>query len=257
MSNETEYYEDLLERGYDSEHAIICTKEKYPQFAPTKNQDDHLTQMELFEQDNVEELNPYKPYLPEKGEESTAMAQIKQNSTALVHKLRQRLETTKLRDVEVSRKTIFVVSGVVGILLLASILVLLARDAGGPIEGDWMNNQGQRFSFDEDGTANYGSSANAMWNVDGSYLTIVVSVSETTYTHEYRISVSDDGKAMWMMPQSITDQNGEDYFDMPGYTPSCFLMLKSGLAPTLIEYIDHMPSYSSDTPSWCVDASGN
>ena len=257
MSNETEYYEDLLSRGYDSNHAIICTKEKYPNFSPNKKQDDGLPEMEPFDQGGTEEQNPYKPYLPEKGEESTAIAQLKQNSTVLVDKIRMRLETSKFRDVEVSRKTILIVSSVVGVLLLASILLLLARDAGGPVEGNWMNNQGQRFSFDEDGTANYGSSTNAMWNVDGSFLTIVVSVSETTYTHDYRISVSDDGKAMWMMPQSITNQNGEDYFDMPGYTPSCVLMLKSGLAPTLVEYIDHMPSYSNDTPAWCVDASEN
>ena len=32
MGQDAEFYHDLLSRGYDPNHAMLCTKEKFPEF---------------------------------------------------------------------------------------------------------------------------------------------------------------------------------------------------------------------------------
>ncbi|MAM36627.1 MAG: hypothetical protein CL988_05645 [Euryarchaeota archaeon] len=254
MGQDAEFYHDLLSRGYDPNHAMLCTKEKFPEFTLSPETfDDEIVQVGPEMAGNQ---SPYQPYMPVLHQEATTVNQIKDTTTQIFENFKQRVENSRLREVRVSKKALVVASGIVGLLLVSSVLILLAKDAGGPVEGNWMNNQGQRFVFSDDATAQFRYNSDAMWDSDGSSLTVVASNSGKTYTHVYRFSVSDNGKAMWLMPEKITDEAGTNYFDMPGYTPTCMLLLKSDTAPTLVEYLEKEPGYTNDTPYWCLSNQG-
>ena len=250
MDESEEYYQDLIEKGYEVEHALLCTIEKFPDFVL---QTEPVSQdFEQGEGTVAKNHSPYRPYMPVLHQEETTVNQFKDTTSMFLDSIKERVKNSNLQEVQVSKKTLVIAGSIVGLFLVSTVLILLANDAGGPIEGKWMNNQGQRFVFSDDATAQFRTSSDTMWSSDGSTLTLVASNSGKTFTHKFQFSVSDNGKALWMMPESITDETGNDYFDMPGYAPSCMLLLKSDTAPTLIEYIEKAPGYDDDTPNWCL-----
>ena len=73
----------------------------------------------------------------------------------------------------------------------------------------------------------------------------------TTFTHTSQIEISDDGRAIWLLPTSIQDNDGTEYTEAPAYNPSCSMLIKSDVASTLDKYHAHDESYEDKAPEWC------
>ena len=248
MEEDMLHYVQLLERGYDPEDAALVTKAKYPDFQ--RSNDANATAGTVQQTVVTEPPIAYNPYVPPK-EIPEPLGDIKSKGKQAWDYVQSSLEEMDVERFKPSRKTALIAGGVAASLLLVALLYALVAQSGALTEGTWMNDQGQRFTFREDNTADWNRDQQAQWSQSGDEMTVLATYGDTAFTHVFKFDISEDGKAMWLLPTSITDNEGKEYMDEPGYEASCSMMLKSDLAKTLNNYMSHADTYTDQAPNWC------
>jgi len=251
MEDDLRHYVHLLERGYTPEDALLVTTTKFPDFE-YEHHDQEKSQTPQTVVPPVAPTSGYNPYAPSQ-DISHPLDDLKSRGKKTWSVVQSKLEDIDLQNLRPSRKTVIVTSGVIGVLVLLSLLLILANQSGAAVEGTWMNDQGQLFRFHDDKTATWDNDANAQWLLNGEELVVVAEHGEREFTHTLRVQMSDDGRAMWWMPTSIVDKEGTEYTNAPGYSPACSMLIKSDLASTLNKYRMHDENYANKTPGWCEE----
>ena len=251
MEDDLRHYIGLLERGYAPEDALLVTVAKFPDFKHegAKVEPQPMQQTTLATAPTTGDYNPYAP----SQERPRPLDDFKTKGRKTWEVVQSKFEDMDLQRIRPSRKTTLIVSGVAGLLVLATLLLLLASQSGAAVEGTWMNDQGQRFTFRDDKSATWDNDANAQWMQNGQELVVVAQHGDSEFTHTLRIEMSDDGRAMWWMATSIVDKDGTEYTDAPGYAPTCSMLIKSDLASTLDKYRSNEGDFASKTPDWCEE----
>ena len=249
LDEDLRHYVHLLERGYTPEDALLVTSTKFPGF---KRDPLEFNQSATPPQETIsgQPESTYNPYAPSP-EVSQPLEDLKLNGKKAWDFVQSKIEDIDVQRLRPSRRTTAIGAGVAGFALLVVVLFVLASNGGPAVEGTWMNNQGQRFTFRGDNTVSWEDDAAAQWSHSGDELVVLVNHQGTAFTHTLRIEVSDDGRAMWWLPTSIQDNEGTEYTEEPGYNPTCSLLIKSDVAPTLNKYHNYDESYEEEAPKWC------
>ncbi len=249
LEEDLRHYVHLLERGYTPEDALLVTATKYPGFThePTTAPQPVETPTTPTEQAVETSYNPYAP----SPEIPQPLEDLKSKGKKAWEFVQSKVEDIDVQRLRPSRKTTAITAGVAGVALLLILLFVLANQGGAAVEGTWMNDQGQRFTFREDSTAAWEDDRSAQWSHSGDELVVLANHQGTDFTHTLQVEISEDGRAMWWLPTSIQDNDGTEYTDAPGYNPSCSMLIKSDVASTLDKYYANDDSYLDETPNWC------
>jgi len=249
LEEDLRHYVHLLERGYTPEDALLVTATKYPGFThePTTAPQPVETPTTPTEQAVETSYNPYAP----SPEIPQPLEDLKSKGKKAWEFVQSKVDDIDVQRLRPSRKTAAITAGVVGVALVVILLFVLANQGGAAVEGTWMNDQGQRFTFREDSTAAWEDDRSAQWSHSGDELVVLANHQGTDFTHTLQVEISEDGRAMWWLPTSIQDNDGTEYTDAPGYNPSCSMLIKSDVASTLDKYYANDDSYLDETPNWC------
>ena len=249
MNDDLRHYVHLLERGYTPEDALLVTATKYPGFTHEPTASPQPVETVVNSTEPVAE-KPYNPYTPSP-EIPQPLEDLKSKGKKAWEFVQSKVDDIDVQRFRPSQKTAVITAGVVGVALVLILLIVLANQGGAAVEGTWMNNQGQRFSFREDSTASWEEDSSAQWSHRGDELVVLANHQSTAFTHTLRVQISEDGRAMWWLPTSIQDNSGTEYTDAPGYNPSCSMLIKSDVASTLNKYYENDDYYHDETPNWC------
>ena len=249
MEEDLRHYVHLLERGYTPEDALLVTATKFPDFEHESTAP-NLTVQSLKGPTEETVEAPYNPYAPSP-DVPQPLEELKTKGKKALDYVQAKVNGIDVQGLRPSRRTTTITAGVVGVALVVVLLMVLANQGGAAVEGTWMNDQGQRFVFREDSTAVWEQDNSAQWSQSGEDLVVLANHQGTAFTHTLQVHISEDGRAMWWLPTSIQDNEGEEYTVAPGYNPSCAMLIKSELATTLDKYYVHGDAYEDETPDWC------
>tara|TARA_B100000242_G_scaffold160145_1_gene114347 strand:- start:5151 stop:5915 length:765 start_codon:yes stop_codon:yes gene_type:complete len=249
LNQDIQHYIHLLERGYEPEDALLVTSAKFPGFKhepAAVNQADEASESPLDAGGGA----AYNPYAPSP-DVPQPLGELKLNGKKAWEYVQSKIEDIDVQRLRPSRRATAIGTSVGGFVLLVVALLVLANNGGPAVEGTWMNDQGQRFTFRSDATASWEDDSAAQWSQNGDQLVVLANHQGTTFTHTMQIEISDDGRAIWLLPTSIQDNDGTEYTEAPGYNPSCSMLIKSDVASTLDKYHAHDESYEDKAPEWC------
>lgn len=249
LNEDIQHYIHLLERGYEPEDALLVTSAKFPGFNHEPSASNQPVEAPEAPLDAGGEA-AYNPYAPSP-DVPQPLVELKLTSKKAWEYVQSKIEDIDVHRLRPSRRATAIGTSVVGFALLVVALFVLANNGGPAVEGTWMNDQGQRFTFRSDATVSWEDDSAAQWNQDGDLLVVLANHQGTTFTHTMQIEISDDGRAIWWLPTSIQDNDGTEYTEAPGYNPSCSMLIKSDVASTLDEYHAHDQSYQGEAPDWC------
>ena len=231
MSEESEYYEDLLSQGYSEEKALAYTQKYFPEFttelpepAPppsfAKTKENGLPQMDSEEPGiDIEEMF-------EDGKILFEMA----------------------RDKIAENQKIAVITGSILLILMVSIIAYNIPSKMGPMEGEWMKSDGERVSFTSKGDYHDDSNYDATWELTDESLTITWTSGSSTIVQNAQIKMSDDENVVWLKWTQLVI-NGEES-DPPN---QCITLLSTEVVNTVAQYGQISSNYASENPSWCTD----
>ena len=240
MSEEQDYYDELLSQGYTEQRALDYTNKYFPDFT-----------------NELPEPAP-PPSFADKG--SAHLPEMKLGKTKQ-YDFESVVEDTKIifemaRDKVIENRRAGLIAGGIFAIILVSILAFKIPSTTGPIEGDWLKSDGQKLTFDSTGTYSDSSDFSSTWEFSGDNLTIVSTdiysnsngTAETYLVlQEARIEISDDGNAMWLKwVKWVID--GEELSP----PDQCILLLKSSVAKNAIEYGEVADRYLLENPQWCI-----
>ena len=231
MSEESEYYQDLIVQGYSEEKALEYTQKYFPEFTTELPEPAPPPSFAKNQPDNLPEMDSESPGLD----------------------VEEMLEDGKIlleiaRDKVVENQKAVMIAGGIFLILMVSILAYQIPAKIGPVEGEWMKSDGERVSFTSKGTYNDDSNFDATWELEGDSLTITWVSSSSTIIQNAQIEMSDDENAIWLKwTQLVID--GEES-EPP---TQCITLLNTEVVNTLAQYDDVSSNYASEKPSWCTD----
>ena len=236
MSEEYDYYSDLIEKGYSDEKALEYTKKYFPEF-----------------DGSLPEPAPPPSFSQEKEEKKlTIIQQIKQIDVAdVLADGYLFFESSKVKILE-NKKTTITVSAIFVVFLLLTLAFRIPTQMG-PLEGEWMKSDGEIIQFERDGTYLDNSDYESNWDLTRTELEIT-SVGEIqnadgeiiphVITQYAQIDISNDRDAVWIKWTSLI-VHGE-----PATPPDgCFLIISTKIAIDYPSYVEQSTKYQA--PSFC------
>jgi hypothetical protein len=248
LSENQEYYDDLLAKGYAREDALLYTQKYYPEFSLEESSID--TNIDSSVEDlGGQEFNPYAP--------SPMIEKQEIISQDVKDKFTQGLQlVTDKASMIVKDKRLATGAGIVFFAVLVAAIVLLLPTTAGPIEGTWIKADGQEFEFDKNGDLDFDNSFTSTWDYQGSVLTMTSTrlavdnnnqIYEMEIVQKLNIELIDDDNAMWLSWVSLT-VDGQQSSQM---SDECFLMMKQSTASTPDEFYTQSLKYEDERPNWC------
>ena len=104
----------------------------------------------------------YNPYAPSP-DVPQPLGELKLNGKKAWEYVRLKIEDIDVQRLRPSRRATVIGTSVGGFVLLVVALLVLANNGGPAVEGTWMNDQGQRFTFRSDATASREDDSAAQW----------------------------------------------------------------------------------------------
>ena len=153
MNQDIQHYIHLLERGYEPEDALLVTSAKFPGFKhepAAVNQADEASEPPLDAGGGA----AYNPYAPSP-DVPQPLGELKLNGKKAWKYVQSKIEDIDVQRLRPSRRATAIGTSVGGFVLLVVALLVLANNGGPAVEGTWMNDQGQRFTFRSDATVSY------------------------------------------------------------------------------------------------------
>jgi len=248
LSENQEYYDDLLAKGYAREDALLYTQKYYPEFSLEESSID--TNIDSSVEDlGGQEFNPYTP--------SPMIEKQEIISQDVKDKFTQGLQlVTDKASMIVKDKRLATGAGIVFFAVLVAAIILLLPTTAGPIEGTWIKADGQEFEFDKNGDLDFDNSFTSTWDYQGSVLTMTSTrlavdnnnqIYEMEIVQKLNIELIDDDNAMWLSWVSLT-VDGQQSSQM---SDECFLMMKQSTASTPDEFYTQSLKYEDERPNWC------
>ena len=230
MSEESEYYENLLTQGYSEEKALSYTQKYFPEF--TTELPEPAPPASFIEQSND---------LPvmDSEEPGVDIEEMVEDGKILLEMARDKI---------VENQKIAMIAGSIFLILMLSIIAYKIPSKIGPMEGEWMKSDGEMVSFTSKGTYNDDSNFDATWELDGDSLTITWISSSSTIVQSAQIEMSDDENIVWIKwTQLVID--GEE--SQP--PEQCITLVSSEVSNTVAQYGEVTSNYASEKPSWCTE----
>tara|TARA_B100000965_G_C19517120_1_gene724704 strand:- start:43 stop:789 length:747 start_codon:yes stop_codon:yes gene_type:complete len=248
LSENQEYYDDLLAKGYTREDALLYTQKYYPEFSIEESSIDTNIDPSVGSLGG-QEFNPYAP--------SPLIEKQEIISQDVKDKFTQGLQlVTDKASMIVKDKRLATGAGIVFFAVLVAAIILLLPTTSGPIEGTWIKADGQEFEFDKNGDLDFDNSFTSTWDYQGSVLTMTSTrlavdnnnqIYEMEIVQKLNIELIDDDNAMWLSWVSLT-VDGQQSSQM---SDECFLMMKQSTASTPDEFYTQSLKYEDDRPNWC------
>ena len=248
MSENQEYYDDLLAKGYAREDALLYTQKYYPEFSLEESSIDTNIDPSVGDLGG-QEFNPYAPS-PMIEKQEIISQDVKDKFTQGLQ-----LVTDKAKTIA-KDKRLATGAGIVFFAVLVAAIILLLPTTAGPIEGTWIKADGQEFEFDKNGDLDFDNSFTSTWDYQGSVLTMTSTrlavdnnnqIYEMEIVQKLNIELIDDDNAMWLSWVSLT-VDGQQSSQM---SDECFLMMKQSTASTPDEFYTQSLKYEDDRPNWC------
>ena len=248
LSENRDYYDDLLAKGYNTEDALLYTKKYYPEFSL----DDSPITPVIDNDERVLASQEFSPYVPSPMAEKQELI-----SQEVKDKFSQGLQLVSDKaSMIVKDKRLATGAGIVFFAVLVAAIILLLPTTAGPIEGTWIKADGQKFEFEKNGDLEFDNSFTSTWDYQGSVLTMTSTrmavdnnnqIYEMEIVQKLNIELIDDDNAMWMSWVSLTI-DGQQSSQM---SDECFLMMKQSTASTPDEFYTQSLEYEDERPNWC------
>ncbi|MBT60622.1 MAG: hypothetical protein CMA63_03595 [Euryarchaeota archaeon] len=272
MSKAREYYDGLMSQGYAEPQAMQFTQQYYPDFslmpsapemapaplpAPVAS-NPYAPQPVGTTQIGQREPEGFNPYAPVTGTSQNASSSKSTVSSGLPSMPKMNgLSMDKMKET-FSDKKVLAISGAVIIAILLGVVAFMISSNSVPLEGTWINSDGQKSTFHEDNSYTDGTNLSSMWNLDGDDLTLIstgqqsfeifneTQVIDISLTQHITVSFSSDEKALWMKVDSV-ESNGE----VTNSSDGCILLLKTSVASNQAQYDTEASNYQDETPDMC------
>ncbi len=230
MSEESEYYENLLTQGYSEEKALSYTQKYFPEF--TTELPEPAPPASFIEQSND---------LPvmDSEEPGVDIEEMVEDGKILLEMARDKI---------VENQKIAMIAGSIFLILMLSIIAYKIPSKIGPMEGEWMKSDGETVSFTSKGTYNDDSNFDATWELDGDSLTITWISSSSTIVQSAQIEMSDDENIVWIKWTHLVIDGEES--EPP---EQCITLVSSEVSNTVAQYGEVTSNYASEKPSWCTE----
>ena len=231
MSEDLEYFEGLLSKGYSEEKALDYTQKYFPEFTTELPEPAPPPSFVEKQSDGLPEMDSEEPGLD--------IDEMFEDGKILLEMAREKI---------IENKRVAMIAGSLFLILMLSFIAYKIPSKIGPLEGEWMKSDGEKVSFTSKGIYNDDSNYDSTWVLEGDSLTITWVSSSSTIVQNAQIEMSDDENAIWLKwTQLVID--GEE-----SAPPSqCITLLSTELANNAVKYNEISAEYISEKPSWCTD----
>ena len=231
MSEEFEYYEDLLRQGYSDEKALEYTQKYFPEFTTELPEPAPPPSFATAQPSDLPVMDSEEPGID--------IDEMVANGKILLQ---------MARDKVAGDRKIAMIAGSIFLIIMISIIAYKIPSKIGPLEGEWTKSDGERVSFTSKGIYNDDSNFDSIWELEGDSLTITWTGTSTVIIQNAQIEMSEDENAIWLKWTQLTI-DGE-----PSEPPEkCILLLSTDVANSAAQYGEISVDYNSEKPSWCTD----
>ena len=231
MSEESEYYEDLISQGYSEEKALAYTQKYFPDFTTELPEPAPPPSFAVTEENGLPEMDSEEPGID--------IEEMFEDGKVLFEMARDKIA---------ENQKIAMIAGSILLILMVSIIAYNIPSKMGPMEGEWMKSDGERVSFTSKGDYHDDSNYDATWELADDSLTITWTSGSSTIIQNAQIEMSDDENAVWLKWTQLII-NGEES-DPPN---QCITLLSTEVVNTVAQYGEVSSNYASEKPSWCTD----
>ena len=231
MSEESEYYEDLISQGYSEEKALAYTQKYFPDFTTELPEPAPPPSFAVTEENGLPQMDSEEPGID--------IEEMYEDGKVLFEMARDKIA---------ENQKIAMIAGSVLLILMVSIIAYNIPSKMGPMEGEWMKSDGERVSFTSKGDYHDDSNYDATWELADDSLTITWTSGSSTIIQNAQIEMSDDENAVWLKWTQLII-NGEES-DPPN---QCITLLSTEVVNTVAQYGEVSSNYASEKPSWCTD----
>ena len=260
MSKSREYYDDLIEKGYNPSKALTYTQKFFPEFTVDSQSSQPSAEsiaaavvgiLNLQGKGSINDIPVSENAIPinnssDTGSNENIFKTLYSYVEAFFYVILQPFSDKRIR---------FVTFGVVTVVLVIIIAFSIPQTQE-PIVGTWIKSDGQTLDFEESFVYRDGLSSSSTWELYGSILTIKSvgewrnqngTVEEYTIEHEMKVDFSDNGEGMWMKWNYLkVESNWEDHPE------GCVFLLKESADFGINDYSAGFEKYNEETPSWCT-----
>ena len=231
MSEESEYYEDLLSQGYSEEKALAYTQKYFPDFTTELPEPAPPPSFAVTEENGLPEMDSEEPGID--------IEEMFEDGKVLFEMARDKIA---------ENQKVAMIAGSILLILMVSIIAYSIPSKMGPMEGEWMKSDGERVSFTSKGDYHDDSNYDATWELTDESLTITWTSSSSTIVQNAQVEMSDDANVVWLKWTQLVI-NGEES-DPPN---QCITLLSTEVVNTVAQYGQISSNYASEKPSWCTD----
>ena len=231
MSEESEYYEDLLSQGYSEEKALTYTQKYFPEFTTELPEPAPPASFTNAEENGLPQMDSEEPGID--------IEEMFEDGKVLFEMARDKIA---------ENQKVAMIAGSILLILLVSIIAYSIPSKMGPMEGEWMKSDGERVSFTSKGDYHDDSNYDATWELTDESLTITWTSSSSTIVQNSQVEMSGDENVVWLKWTQLVI-NGEES-DPPN---QCITLLSTEVVNTVAQYGQISSNYASEKPSWCTD----